>query len=229
MPPATTPTITTPQLYLITNDKDLPTEKLLLNAVSQAVDAGINWIQFRTKPNPSGTAQEVGPFPTFAERLSVAEKLQHICTQNNALLFINDEVELAAASEAHLHLGQSDTNITLARQHLPQDRLIGVTCHDQITLAQTAHTHGANYVSFGAFFPSSTKPHARPAQLDILKHPDQPPLPKVAIGGISLHNAPELLQAGADILAVSHAILGAQNIGQASRAFLASIQEFSAP
>ena len=105
IPPVTTPTITTtaiktPQLYLITNDKDLPTEKQLLNAVSQAVDAGVNWIQLRTKPSPSGATQNAGPFPSFTERLSIAEKLQNICTQNNALLFINDEVELAAACGA---------------------------------------------------------------------------------------------------------------------------------
>lgn len=230
---ATTPKPTTPPLlYLITNDKDLPTEDHLLTAVTQAVQAGVQWIQFRTKPHTAHNTQSppnhTGPFPTFTQRLHIAKQLQTICTQHNALLFINDEVELAAACGAHLHLGQGDASLALARAQLSKDRLIGVTCHDQIGLAQTAHKQGADYVSFGAFFPSSTKPHARPAKPDILKHPEQPPLPKVAIGGITLHNAPELLQAGANVLAVSHAILGAADIGQASREFLAQLQAFSA-
>jgi thiamine-phosphate pyrophosphorylase len=210
-----------PALYLITNDQDLPNKRSLLQAVGIAVDAGIPLIQFRTKPGSSA------PFPLFSERVAITKALKKICDAAHASLFINDELALAAACGTHLHLGQSDTALTQARQQLPSNQFIGVTCHDQIPLAQHAHEHGAHYVSFGAFFSSKTKPHARTAAPSILSDPRLPPLPKVAIGGITTDNAPQLFAAGADILAISHGILGAEDQQSACKQFLKVVEQKS--
>jgi thiamine-phosphate pyrophosphorylase len=182
--------------------------------VGVALDAGVPWIQLRTKLGPRA------PFPKFSDRAALATQLKKMCDAANAQLFINDEPSLAATCGAHLHMGQSDYSIATAREQLTATPWIGITCHNNIGLAKTAEQQGADYVSFGAFFSSHTKPNAHPASLDILTHPDQPPLPRVAIGGITLHNANQLLAAGADVLAVSHAILGAEDLRQACRDFL---------
>lgn len=218
-----------PRLYLITNDTDLPNEKKLINTVRIALNAGVQWVQFRTKPwdKTGAQANPNCPFPSFAERLNVAEQLQALCKEHGAHLFINDELALATACGANLHIGQSDGSLTAAKEQLPKDAWIGVTCHDRIDLAQQAHAQGANYVSFGAFFPSKTKPHARTASLEILKSTQQPPLPKVAIGGITLDNAPQVLAAGAQVLAVSHAILGAEDVAQACKGFLSILDDYT--
>jgi len=102
-----------------------------------------------------------------------------------------------------VHLGQTDGNIAQARKQLGQNAIIGVSCYNSLELAITAETEGANYVAFGRFFPSTSKPLAAPAQLQTL-HQAKAKLnvPIVAIGGILPENGQSLLKAGADLLAV---------------------------
>ena len=120
-------------------------------------------------------------------------------------VFVNDDVELAVELGADgVHLGQADMPIKQARALLPDDMIIGATCHDSRHLAMQAGEDGADYVAFGAFFPTPTKDAATTAAPDLLEwwqHLME--IPCVAIGGITLDNAAPLITAGADFLAVS--------------------------
>ena len=107
------------------------------------------------------------------------------------------------------HLGQDDTDYETARHILGHNAIIGITCHNSRHLAFLAGEKGANYVAFGSFFTSNTKPTAQPCDLNILKWwQKHMRLPCLAIGGITPNNAPALIKAGADFLAVSQAIWG---------------------
>ena len=123
-------------------------------------------------------------------------------------VFVNDDVELAVELGADgVHLGRSDMPIKKARELLADDMIIGATCHDSRHLAMQAGEDGADYVAFGAFFPTATKDAATTAAPDILEwwqHLME--IPCVAIGGITLDNAAPLITAGADFLAVSAGI-----------------------
>ena len=123
---------------------------------------------------------------------------------------INDDLEFCAEIGAQgVHLGQRDGDCRSARAQLGPDAIIGITCHDSLTLAQTAASDGADYVAFGSFFPSVTKPEATPAALDTLsKACKQLNIPLVAIGGINADNGGSLIEAGANMLAVVHSLFG---------------------
>ena len=178
-------------LYAITDAKLTPDDTLLLQ-VEQALRGGAAIVQYRDKSSDAG------------KRLRQARELTALCHRFGVPLVINDDPQLALACGADgVHLGQSDTGLQRAREMLGNDAIIGITCHDSLTLAQQAQNDGADYVAFGAFFPSSTKPDAKPAPLSLLAEAKQKlPLPVVAIGGISIDNAPELITQGADMVAV---------------------------
>ncbi|WP_225206621.1 thiamine phosphate synthase [Novosphingobium huizhouense] len=140
----------------------------------------------------------------------LAEPLQRICADREVAFIVNDSIALAKRLGADgVHLGQDDGTVAEARQRLGREAQIGVTCHDSRHLAMEAGEAGADYVAFGAFFPSSTKE---------TKHRPEPELltwwstlfelPCVAIGGITADNCAGLVQAGADFLAVSQAVWG---------------------
>ena len=197
------------QLYLITDSELLAGR--LLEAVEQALIGGVAFIQYRDKSTNT------------AKRLHEAQQLKALCQRYNVPLIINDDLELAAQLGVGVHLGQQDGSIALARQRLGQDAIIGATCHNSLELAKQAATQGASYLAFGAFYPSSTKPVAQLAQLDILRQAKQLfNLPIVAIGGITLDNARPLIDAGADYLAVISDIfaLPTANICQQAEAYL---------
>ena len=122
-----------------------------------------------------------------------------------------------------VHLGQDDVSPILAREHLGAKAIVGVTCHASLDLAQQAIKQGANYVAFGRFFPSNTKPDAPPAPLSLLTAARDvcEPTPVVAIGGITLENGAQVLAAGADTLAVSHSLFAAADIKRQAQAFIA--------
>jgi thiamine-phosphate pyrophosphorylase len=146
-----------------------------------------------------------------------------LCREHGAELIINDDVHLALSVGAHgVHLGQDDMPPQEARKLLGPKATIGVTCHADLDLAHTAVQAGANYVAFGRFFPSTTKPDAPPAPLELLIQARQMlDVPIVAIGGITLDNAQSVLASGADWLAVSHSLFSAPNIETRTRAFIA--------
>ena len=194
-------------LYAITDDK------LSGCALSAAVEAvlvgGCRILQYRSKQTDR------------SQLLVEANALLILCRQYGAKLLINDNVQLAAEIGAHgVHLGQDDTPIVQARTLLGDSAIIGITCHDSLTLALEAQQAGADYIAFGRFFSSSTKPSAPPADLSVLcAAKTRLTVPVVAIGGITLDNAPSVIAAGADMLAVVGDLFGAADITARAQAY----------
>ena len=139
---------------------------------------------------------------------ALAEPLQRICAEREVAFIVNDSVSLAKRIGADgVHLGQSDSSIAEARARLGREAQIGVTCHASRHLAMDAGEAGADYVAFGAFFPTSTKQVEHRAEPEILSWwQGLFERPCVAIGGITPDNAEALVRAGADFLAVSGAV-----------------------
>jgi thiamine-phosphate pyrophosphorylase len=192
-------------LYAIT-DPLLLDESRLLGACDAALRGGARLLQYRDKP--AGDQQ----------RLQRAASLRDLCRDHGALLLINDDPLLAARVGADgVHIGQSDGGLARARQILGPAAIIGVTCHGSADLAIAATEAGANYVAFGRFYASRTKPAASSAEPAVLATPLT--IAKVAIGGITPDNAAPLLAAGADILAVIHGLFGADDIEARARQF----------
>jgi thiamine-phosphate pyrophosphorylase len=153
-----------------------------------------------------------------------------LCNQYQAQLLINDDVALAQEVGAHgVHLGQTDTNPIAARIILGNHTIIGVTCHNSIELAKKAIADSANYIAFGRFFSSNTKPDAQVASLDLLSNARKqfPNTKIVAIGGITLENAKSVLDAGADKIAICHALFSAQDIEAQTKKFIYRIHHDS--
>ncbi len=196
-------------LYAITDPALIP-DRQLLPAAEAALRGGARLLQYRDK-----TA-------TPAQRRHRASQLQTLCRQYGALFLVNDDPALAADIEADgVHIGQSDGGIARARQRLGPGKIIGVTCHGDLILAEQAAEAGADYVAFGRFFPSRTKPQAPPADSAILQQArKQLAIPLVAIGGIDAENGGRLLEQGADALAVIHALFSSpapEHVEQAAR------------
>lgn len=192
-------------LYAITDPSLLSADRLLI-ACEQALRGGARILQYRDKP------------ASTTERLARGKALRSLCQRYGAMFIVNDDIALAAATGADgVHLGQSDGRIQDARKQLGQHAIIGVTCHDDADLADQAAEQGADYVAFGRFFPSQTKPHALPAPLQVLHHPLN--IPKVAIGGVNHDNALPLVRAGASALAVIHALFASHDIEASARQF----------
>ncbi|KGD60802.1 thiamine-phosphate diphosphorylase [Alcanivorax jadensis T9] len=194
-------------LYAIT-DPALIRDRQLLPAAEAALRGGARLLQYRDK-----TA-------TPAQRRHRAAQLQALCRQHDALFLVNDDPALAADIDADgVHIGQSDGGIARARRLLGPGKIIGVTCHSDLALAEQAAAAGADYVAFGRFFPSRTKPLAPPADPVILDQARQQlTIPLVAIGGINSDNGGQLLERGADALAVIHALFSAPAPDQVERA-----------
>jgi len=156
-----------------------------------------------------------------ADVLAAADILLPICQAADVAFILNDRMDLAKACGADgVHLGQSDGDARAARALLGPDAQIGVTCHASRHFAMEAGEAGANYVAFGAFFPTSTKAVEHHADPEILRWwTSISPIPCVAIGGIRADNCRLLAEAGADFLAVSSAVWSAQDPAAAILAF----------
>jgi thiamine-phosphate pyrophosphorylase len=140
-----------------------------------------------------------------AEVLRVGAALKGIVQRADAAFIVNDRPDLAAKLDADgVHVGQDDARYAEARALMGRDRIVGVTCHNSRDLAYEAAEAGADYVAFGAFFPTGTKEPARWAEPEILEiWQETATTPCVAIGGINVENAAPLVRAGADFIAVS--------------------------
>ena len=197
-------------LYAVTDAFLLPDEYLIF-AVEQALVGGARWIQYRDKSADAG------------RRLAQAQALNALCQRYTAPLIINDDVELTfQIGAAGVHLGQHDLTLATARARLGANAIIGVSCYDRLDLAVAAERAGADHVAFGAFFPSPTKPDEIRAPIELLREARAAlNLPIVAIGGITADNAPLLLEAGADALAVVSALFAQSDIQAAARRFAA--------
>lgn len=191
-------------LYAIT---DGPRDDLL-KAARAALEGGIAMLQYRDK---SGDAQR---------RLREARALVALCARHDAPLLVNDDVDLAIASgAAGVHLGENDGDIATARAMLGKAAIIGASCYDSLDRAREAVAAGADYLAFGAFFPSPIKPHARRATLQLLRDARALGKPLVAIGGMTADNGGPLVTAGADYLAAISAVFGARDIRAAAQRF----------
>ena len=201
-------------LYAIT-DEHLLAGRLLV-AVEQTLQAGTRLIQYRNKS------------ASFATQLEEASALKALCQRYDAVLLINDNVQLCQAVRADgIHIGQGDMKLVEARRQLGPEAIIGVSCHNNPALAHEAETHGADYVAAGRFFASQTKPEAPPATLDDLRlMRQQTRLPIVAIGGVDASNGMPLLEAGADMLAVIHYLFADDDVATRTRQLVAL---FSSP
>jgi len=191
-------------LYAIT-DSELLKGKLL-PYVEAALKGGATLLQYRDKSSDE------------ARRLREAEALRELCNRYGAALIINDDAELAARLGVGLHLGQGDGSLSVARALLGRKAIIGGTCHAQLELAEAAAKEGASYVAFGRFFNSTTKPGAPAADAELLTAAKaRINLPIVAIGGVTLDNAPELIAHGASMVAVVHGLFGADSAAEVER------------
>lgn len=198
--------MTTCQLYLISPldvGGDFP-ERLV-----RALDAGpVAAFQFRVK----GIDEH--------EAAALAAPLQAICAEREVAFIVNDSISLANRLGADgVHLGQDDGSVEEARERLGGDAQIGVTCHNSRHLAMEAGEAGADYVAFGAFFPTTTKEVKHQAELETLELWQLTmEIPCVAIGGITPENCAPLVTAGADFIAVSGAVWNGDE-AEAVRAF----------
>ena len=174
----------------------------LLRQVEAALAGGVAAVQYRDK---SGDV---------ARRHEQASELVALCRRFGAPLIVNDDLRLADLAGADgVHLGRDDGSLREARIILGPGKFIGASCYQNLDLARAAQAAGADYVAFGSFFASRTKPDAPRASLDLLR--DAAPLiqvPLVAIGGITPANAPSLLDAGADSLAVLSALFDTPDV-----------------
>jgi thiamine-phosphate pyrophosphorylase len=201
-------------LYAITDTELL--RGRLLPYVEAALKGGTRLVQYRDK-----TSED-------ARRLREAEALRELCERYGAKLIINDDAELAARLGVGLHLGQGDGSLAIARTLLGRQAIIGSTCHNQLELAETAIKEGASYVAFGRFYNSNTKPGAPTANLELLDTAKaRLASPIVAIGGITLDNAPDLIAHGASMLAVIHGLFSAESAAEVERRAEAFTQLFS--
>ena len=177
-------------------------------AIEAALIGGARIVQYRDK-----TAEQ-------ARRSAEAMMIVDLCKKHSAISIINDDVELAHVCGATgVHLGAEDGEITAARACLGYGVLIGLSCYDSMDLARQAVAAGADYVAFGSFHPSPTKPQARRATPDLLRAAKSLGVPVVAIGGISPDNAGSLIDAGADCVAVISSLFDAADIEAAARQF----------
>jgi len=176
-------------LYAITQTEN-KTPDQILNEVSAALKSGVKVLQYRDK-------QPV-------DAVFLAGALKELCHAHNIPLIINDDIKLAKLIGADgVHIGQEDGQLSYAREILGKNVIIGVSCYDSLERALEAEQNTADYVAFGRFFPSNSKPLAAPAHISTLQNAKNSiKVPIVAIGGILPGNGAELLAAGADMLAV---------------------------
>jgi thiamine-phosphate pyrophosphorylase len=195
-------------LYAIT-DANQTDQTQLIADVTQVLLGGARIIQYRDKTEHHDL------------RLNTAKQLRELTQQHNALFIINDDVQLTEDSHADgVHLGADDLSIAAAREQLGPTAIIGVSCYNDFKLAKQAASHGADYIAFGRFFSSRTKPNATQADMKILQTAKRElNIPVVAIGGITADNGDKLIDAGADMLAIVDDIFGQTDIKSAAQRY----------
>ncbi len=199
-------------LYAIT--PDWTDSKRLLTVTESILAAGCRILQYRNKTTSDCHRQEQ------------AVALRGLTRRHGALLIINDDVDLSLFCEADgVHLGEDDGELARARTRLGKGKILGASCYQDVALAQKAAQAGVDYVAFGSFYASPTKPQARRASLDLLTAGKAiSGKPVCAIGGITLENSLPLIKAGADMVAVISALFDAPDAAMATRRFIALFQ-----
>ena len=194
-------------LYAIT--PDTADTKLLMAKVEAVLQGGINILQYRNK------------LAGYTLQTQQARALLPLCRQYHVPLIINDSVKLCLALDADgVHLGADDGNLAEVRAALGADKILGASCYNRFDLALHAQQAGADYVAFGACFASSTKPNAPVADLALFTQARaQLRISSVAIGGITTENANQVIQAGANAIAVINALFAAEDIKDKAQQF----------
>jgi len=197
-------------LYALTPDDNLLPRLSAL--VESALKGGVKWVQYRNK---------IAPAPL---RRAQAAELLRVCRAHGAKLIVNDDVWLAVEIGADgAHLGRDDIpggSLTTAREALGPHRILGVSCYDDLARAEVAVDAGADYIAVGSVFASVSKPQATRASLATLAEAKKRfRVPVAAIGGITVKNAPQVLDAGADMLAVLSDLFDAMDIGKQAEKF----------
>jgi thiamine-phosphate pyrophosphorylase len=189
----------------------------LFEKVQQAINGGLSILQYRDKTRD------------YPRRLSEALKLRELCCQQQVIFIINDDIELARQVYADgVHLGQDDTSAMRARYRLGAETIIGVSCYNQLDLAIEAEKQGADYVAFGACFPSSTKPDAVAVTTETLLEAKQRlAVPVCGIGGITPENAQDLLYTQIDMLAVINGLFASEDITATASRFSGMFSNFT--
>ena len=194
-------------IYLISDYKNLAIDDFL-DKTEKILDIGISLFQFRDKNSK------------YEIKKSTALKLQTLCKKYNTLFIINDDVMLAKEISADgVQLGSNDMDIDMAREIL-SDKIIGVSCYNNLEDAITAEIMGADYITLGSFFNSPTKPEARKITIDLLPiAKSKLNIPVVAIGGITPENGKQLVDNKADFLAIISGIYASTDIINSVKAY----------
>jgi thiamine-phosphate pyrophosphorylase len=193
-------------LYAITPEES-STERLL-EKVREALEGGARILQYRNKESDQ------------VYRLWQADALASLARAREAIFIVNDSIELALATRADgVHLGKEDGSVAAARKALP-DKIIGVSCYNDLNRAIEAQEEGADYVAFGSAFLSSTKPDAVHASFALYQNAiHRLSIPVVAIGGITMENAKKLVTSGVDAIAVISGLFDTDNVRFAAEYF----------
>lgn len=179
-------------LYAITDQVLTPySNGKIFELVELALRNGAKILQLRDKTTPTETL------------LPISQELKLLCHDYDALFIINDRLDLAKEVKADgVHIGKEDISLEVAKAEFTKG-IIGVSCYGDLSRAQRAEALGADYVAFGSFYPSPTKPQSEVISKDILRKAKEIlKIPICAIGGITLERAEELITLGADMLAV---------------------------
>ena len=195
-------------IYAVTPETEDTTE--LIEKVTAVLNGGARVVQYRNKNGARALQREQ------------CIKLLACVRAFDGSLIVNDSSKFALEVGADgVHLGQVDESVESARTQLGPRRTIGVSCYDDLERARAAQAAGADYVAFGSFFPSPTKPAAVRASLDLLRSAKaELDVPVVAIGGINVDNAAALIEAGADALAIISALFQVDDIEKQTRTYL---------
>ncbi|WP_455200347.1 thiamine phosphate synthase [Kaarinaea lacus] len=173
----------------------------LVSKIHAAIEGGARIVQYREKQLPE------------AARRQQVHAIKSLCETHNVCFLVNDDVAMAHDVGAQgVHLGKGDLSLVQAREILGDSAIIGISCYNQLELAVRAQEQGADYVAFGRFFSSQTKPSAVQADIELLiRAKTELSIPIACIGGITAENAKLLVSAGADMLAVINAIFGTKD------------------
>jgi len=194
-------------LYAITPDSaDLNT---LIQKTKSAIEGGAFMVQYRSKIQDRDV------------KMQQCAAILRLCREYEIPCIVNDDVDMCRILEADgVHLGEKDDNIAEVRHILGEDAIIGSSCYDQLDRAKSAQKEGASYVAFGAMFPTSTKPNAPRASLALLKEAKREiQIPIVAIGGITVNNAHDVIKTGIDAIAMINSLYEAKSIKETAETF----------
>ena len=187
-------------LYAITPDMaDLNT---LIQKTQSAIEGGAFMVQYRSKIQDHDV------------KMQQCAAILRLCREYEIPCIVNDDVDMCRSLEADgVHLGEKDDNIAEVRRILGEDAIIGSSCYDQLERAKQAQKEGASYVAFGAMYPTSTKPNAPRATIGLLREANsQIQIPIVALGGITVNNAHDVIETGVDAIAVINSLYESHSI-----------------